>query len=152
MPNRRGIILFIVLATVIIVSILAGVILTTISSQSRLSNHQVSRIKAYYAGKAAMNYTIERLRKVTWILPPATTPPTYYYACHKNCIDAGASSSTVHVGSADVTYNIIDPTDGTSNEDIPYNIQVKIYPDKTGPAPANTVAKLEIKTQYTYTP
>ncbi len=129
--DKRGFILFIVLATVLVVAILAGVILSLISSQSRLTQHQVSRIKAYYAGKGMMNYAFEMLRKGSsasgWDLP--TTG--YDFACHKGCIDSGAG--TIH---------IIPPDD-----DIPYKIQVKIYPpDNANPG---STARLEIKTEYT---
>lgn len=63
--DKRGFILFIVLSTVLIVAMLAGVILSMISSQSRLTHHQVSRIQAYYAAKAGMNLAFERLRTGT---------------------------------------------------------------------------------------
>ena len=61
--NRQGVILIIVLGILMIVITLATVILRVISSQSRLTHHQVSRIQAQYAAKAAMVYTLEKLRK-----------------------------------------------------------------------------------------
>lgn len=132
--NKKGVILFIVLATILIVVILSGVILSIISSQARLTHHQVSRIKALYAGKGMMNYAMEMLRKGTagggWALPAAGS---FSYACHRAC-DSGITP----------TYTI--PTDN----DIPYDVQIKIYPNGTGPNGIG--AKLEIKTEYTYTP
>lgn len=136
--NKKGALLFIVLAVVMIVVILAGVILSIISSQSRLTHHQVSRIKAYYAGKGMMNYTLEKLRTGDWDLPPAV-PGTPYYACHK-----AVGSTKDCVDSVTRTYEI------NQDSDIPYNVQVAIFPDGTGPN--NTTARLEIKTEYTYTP
>jgi len=129
--KKKGVILFIVLATILVVAILSGVILSIISSQSRLTHHQVSRIKAFYAGKGMMNYTLEMLRKGNWVLPSSGN---LSYACHRGCIDSGVTE----------TYTI--PTDA----DIPYKIQVTIHPNGTGPNGVG--AKLQIKTEYTYTP
>jgi hypothetical protein len=141
--NKKGIVLFIVLATVLIIVILSGVILSIISSQSRLTHHQASRIKAYYAGKGIMNYALEMLRKGSpggWVLPGTGN---LYYACHKA---QGSSKDCVDSGISPTSSAYIIPTDN----DIPYNVQVTIHPDKTGPN--NIGAKLEIKTEYTYTP
>ena len=124
--NKKGAILFIVLAVIILVVILSGVILSIISSQSRLTHHQVSRIKAYYAGKGMMNYTLEKLRTGVW----APHSSQNRYACHRGCID-----------SVTPTYTI--PTDA----DIPYKVQVTIR--RLNGALSNTVTQLEIKTQYT---
>jgi len=53
----------VVLATLSVVVILANVVLSIISSQSRLTQHQVGRIQAYYAALAGMNYAYEMLRR-----------------------------------------------------------------------------------------
>jgi len=60
--SRKGVALFIVLGTIIIVLTFATVILSIIASQARLTHHQVSRIQAYYAGMAGVNYATEMLR------------------------------------------------------------------------------------------
>jgi len=59
-----------VLGTIIIVAILITVILSIISSQSRITQHQVSRIQAYYAAQAGMNYALEMLRTGLWTFNP----------------------------------------------------------------------------------
>jgi hypothetical protein len=64
---RRGVALFIVLGTILIVVILANVVLSIILSHSRLTHHQISRIRAHYAGLAGMNYALEQLRTGTWV-------------------------------------------------------------------------------------
>lgn len=64
--NKRGIVMFIVLATVLVVILLANILLGLVSSQSRLTHHQVSRIQAYYAARAGVNYAIEQLRLGNW--------------------------------------------------------------------------------------
>jgi len=58
-----------VLATIMIVVILANIVLNIVLSQTRLTHHQVSRIQAYYAGLAGMNYALEQLRTGNWTAP-----------------------------------------------------------------------------------
>jgi len=131
--KKRGVVLFVVLATILLVVILSGVILRIISSQSRLTHHKVSRIKAYYAGRGMINYAFERLRTGAWT---ANAPGgASKYACHRGCIDTlpGVPDYTI-------------PTDA----DIPYRIQIRIYPRDS--ALSNTVTRLDIKTDYSYTP
>lgn len=60
--NKRGVALYIVLAVLLVVVILTDVILGIMSSQSKLTNHQVRRIQAYYAVRGAVNYAFEQLR------------------------------------------------------------------------------------------
>lgn len=73
--NKRGIVLFIVLVTLLIVVILANIILNLMSSQSRLTHHQVGRIQAYYADYGAMNYAFDKIRRMdpSWPKPAAGT-------------------------------------------------------------------------------
>lgn len=122
--------MFIVLATLMIVIVLANVMLNIMSSQSRLTHHQVSRIQAYYAAQAGMNYALEMLRIGTWI--PSSIGGSNKYACLNGCVDSG------------VTANYTIPTDS----DIPFSVQVTIYPLQSG---INSTTKLDIKTKYTYT-
>jgi len=65
--------MYMVLATLMVVVVLANVVLTIIASQSRLTHHQVSRIQAYYASMAGINYATEMLRSgnADWPLPAA---------------------------------------------------------------------------------
>jgi len=58
----------IVLATILIVVILATIIFGLVTSQTRLTHHQVSRIQAYYADQAAVNYALENLRTGVWTI------------------------------------------------------------------------------------
>jgi len=136
-PNaakREGVVLLIVLGTLLVVIVLAGIILSIISSQSRLSNHQISRIKAYYASRGMVNYALEMLRDGTWVAD-ATANVT---ACHRDCSGFGVPSPV---------YSI--PTD----VDIPYNVLVIIYPLNSA---ENTelngnVTQINVKTDYTFT-
>ncbi|MCX5710326.1 MAG: hypothetical protein NT088_06385 [Candidatus Omnitrophica bacterium] len=62
MKNNKGIVLFIVLGTILVIIVLANILLGLITSQSRITHHQVSRIQAFYAAQAGLNYAREMLR------------------------------------------------------------------------------------------
>ena len=74
--DKKGIVLLIVIGTVFIVIFLANVVLSIITSQSRLTHHQVSRIQAHYAAMAGVNYALEQLRTGTWKAGTDCTPAT----------------------------------------------------------------------------
>jgi len=135
---EKGVVLLIVLGTVLVVSVLTTALLTIIFNQSRLTHHQISRIQAYYAGVGIMNYAQEQLRKGVW--EPNPDGVTSRYVCFKGCIDDSVSPF----------YPIDD------DADIPYKVQVKIYPLNTveagSPLTGAGVTQIEIKTDYTYTP
>jgi len=65
--NNKGVVLVIVLATILVSVLLATAVMNLISNQSRLTHHQLSRIQAYYASKAAVTYAQEQLRRGTWV-------------------------------------------------------------------------------------
>ena len=73
--NKRGVLLFIVLATIIVVAILSTIMLRIMLSQSRLTHHQVSRIQAQYAAKAGMVMAQSLLYSNTWTYSPTNTCP-----------------------------------------------------------------------------
>jgi Tfp pilus assembly protein PilX len=58
----KGVVLLMLLGIILIVTILANVILNVILNQGRLTHHQVSRTRAYYAGLAGINLALENLR------------------------------------------------------------------------------------------
>lgn len=126
--GKRGVVLFIVLGMLLIVVALSGVILNIVSSQSRLTHHQVSRIRAYYAGQAGMNLVLENLRNGSW---------AYNSRYAINCTSANCTS-TVPVGN-----RLVD-------NDIPYEVIINVGPQGTG-GPSGTTA-INITTNYTYTP
>ena len=64
--HKKGVVLFIVLGMLLVVASLATVILSLILSHSRLTHHQTSRIQAYYASMAGINYGLEKLRTGSW--------------------------------------------------------------------------------------
>ena len=128
--DKEGVVLFVVLGTIFIVIILSAIILQIISSQSRLTHHQVSRIQAYYASQAGMVYALEELRIGGWVPnPPAGQ---IKYACLNGCVDSVTETYTIPADTA-----------------IPYHVQVAIYPLDSG---INGTTRLDIKTEYTYTP
>lgn len=131
MPDRKrqGIALFIVLGIIMLVVVLAAVILRVTATQSRLTHHQIERIRAYYADKAGMNLAFYNLNKGNWT-PPASGVKCY---CINGIVDSTCAACTETV------------TDAT----IPYNVQIAVYPQDSG---LNNTIKLEVKTSYTYTP
>lgn len=71
--SKRGVALYLVLAVLLVVVILTDLILNIMSSQSKLANHQVRRIQAYYAAQGAINYAFAQLRmNATGWVPTAT--------------------------------------------------------------------------------
>ncbi len=65
--GKKGVALFIVLATILVVVVLANIAMTIIASQNRFTHHQVSRIQAYYAAQAGMVYAMEMLSNGSWV-------------------------------------------------------------------------------------
>jgi len=129
--NNKGIALFIVIGIIMLVVVLAAVVLRVTATQSRLTHHQIERIRAYYADKAGMNLAFYKLRTGAWSAPTSGTSPRYY--CINNKVDAAVTC-----------YETPYP-----DLSIPYNIQIAVYPIYTG---VNKTIKLEVKTSYTYTP
>ncbi|MDD5432931.1 MAG: hypothetical protein PHO70_08135 [Candidatus Omnitrophica bacterium] len=72
--NDRGVILFIVLGTILVVVFLANAILALISNQTRFTHHQVSRIQGYYASWAGINYAYEMLSNGGLAIPTVNNP------------------------------------------------------------------------------
>ena len=107
--TKKGIALLMVLGTLLVVVILAFIMLNIILSHSRLTQHQVSRIQAYYAAMAGMNYALEQLRIGAWTfntcpdpvgcnLPPDPDFPNAIQSvniifCPTGTLCAGASAS-----------------------------------------------------------
>jgi Tfp pilus assembly protein PilX len=75
----KGAALYLVIGTLIVVSILATVILSLVLNQTTISRHHSTRIQAYYAAQAGMNYALEMLRigpPNGWTLDSADTDHT----------------------------------------------------------------------------
>lgn len=60
--NKKAAALLIVLGVILVVSVLVNVVLQIMLNQSKLSQHQISRIQAYYAANAGIVYAFEKLR------------------------------------------------------------------------------------------
>ncbi|MBM3249842.1 MAG: hypothetical protein FJZ09_03220 [Candidatus Omnitrophica bacterium] len=127
--GEKGIALFLVLGTLLVVIILTNVILVLMSSQSRLTHHQVSRIQAYYASMAGVNYAYDQLRKQLINVPPSSATTVTLH-------DENFPGSIVN---KDVT--IVIATEG-------YN-----FPDGTTCVPAGGSSHcIRSTATYTYTP
>lgn len=127
--NKKGVILLIVLGTIMVVFVLAAVIIKTVSSQSRLTHHQISRLRAYYASKAGMNLVFYKLRTGAWTQDNTVTK----YYCINGKVDAAVAC-----------------LETIADSKIPYNVQIAILP-KSNPG-INGTTRIDIKSDYTYTP
>ena len=129
--SRKGVVLFLVLATLLIVVVLANIILAIMSTQLRLTHHQVGRIQALYAGKAGMNYAIEMLRTGTWV--------------------PGSNCTTVLTSRAGCDLKAVDPTSFPTSIK---TIEIYILPYGTAPCTSSpgSTSCVNIVTNYSYTP
>jgi len=62
MKDKKAAALLIVLGIILVVTVLVNVVLQIMLNQSKLSQHQVARIQAYYAANAGIVYAFEKLR------------------------------------------------------------------------------------------
>jgi hypothetical protein len=76
--GNKGVALYMVIASIMIALVFAGIMLNLLLSQSRFSLHSSSRLQAYYAALAGANYAFEMFRTATW----SETGP---YANHGIC-------------------------------------------------------------------
>lgn len=130
--NKKGVVLLVVMGTVFIVIFLANVVLRIIGSQSRLTHHQVSRIQAYYASMAGVNYALERLRTGTW--NANSCPDTS--SCKLSVLDSNFSATFPN--SVSEVNIVITPPQSTNPNAPCYN------------PPGNT-ACVDVTTDYAYT-
>jgi Tfp pilus assembly protein PilX len=100
--NKKGVALYLVLAVLLVVVILANIILSLVSSQTQLTSHQAKRVQAQYAAQAGMNYALESLRiNATGWMTNATPPgdnATFYMCREENTTDTNSpcNNSTGH--------------------------------------------------------
>ena len=125
--NRKGVLLFIVLGTLIVVATLSTVILRIISNQASFTHHHASRIQAQYAAKAGAIYALEMLRinDGNWSAAGASYTRYMYRS--------GASSPDFNEPSLPSSVNFV---------------QIKVYPSYLA-VPGQ--CKIESKADYTYT-
>jgi Tfp pilus assembly protein PilX len=108
--NNKGIALYLVLAVLLIVIIFANIVLSVISSQSRLTHHKVRRIQAYYAAQGGINAALEGLKAndTAWVPVPDTSPRTVTI-CHTGAgcnfadddLPAAINSIVIRIGPRD---------------------------------------------------
>jgi len=103
--NKKGTILFIVIGIIMVVSVLAAAMLRLISDQSRLTHHQVSRIQAQYAARAAIIYAYDKLFRNddgTWPSTGQITKRMCRSGCDINEFDLPNSIQRVDITVLDV--------------------------------------------------
>ena len=69
--TKKGIALYIVLTTILIVTVLANIVIRMMLTHARVSRHELSRTQAYYAGLAAMNWARAQLEVGNFFCNPA---------------------------------------------------------------------------------
>jgi Tfp pilus assembly protein PilX len=108
--SRSGMALYLVLAVLMVVTLVAGMFLNLILSQSTLTQHQVSRSQAYFAGRMGMNYAIEMLRQndTNWPDSGSYNRTICRTGCDKNEPDlpAAINNITISVGPVDATTKV----------------------------------------------
>ena len=123
-----------VIASILIAMVFAGVILNLVLSQSRLSIHSSSRVQAYYASLAGSNYAFEMLRTTVW--PP--TGPYTHVMCQSLtnpdcCVNGTCTSCDIAEPNLPNTIScvniLIDGTTGPAN-----TLQIKTTAVYTAPA------------------
>ncbi|MFA6384495.1 MAG: hypothetical protein WCY10_03900 [Candidatus Omnitrophota bacterium] len=111
LSSQKGMALYLVLAVLIVVVIIAGMFLNLVLSQARLTHHQVSRTQAYFAARMGMNYAIEMLSRND---PGWSSTSAFNYTicksgtCDKNEPDLPPSirNVTINVGDVEIGSNI----------------------------------------------
>ncbi|MDD5596022.1 MAG: hypothetical protein PHY94_07275, partial [Candidatus Omnitrophica bacterium] len=106
--NRKGVALLLTIGMLLMAVILANVVLTLMLSHSRLTQHQVGRIQAYYAGMAGVNMAIDNLINNPTGWDPAGGANTTHTICNTTNAACPAGSidepdfftNTVFTGSA----------------------------------------------------
>ncbi len=131
--NKKGVVLLIVLGTLLVVVSLATVVLSMMLSHYRLTHHQTSRIQAYYAALAGVNYGLENIR-------------TGGYTLTTSCATTSCCSSPCTMSFADGDFKpsiLVSPANGVLITIIPYG--------STGctASPGNTTC-VSAKATYTY--
>ena len=63
---KKGVALYMVIASILIALVFTGIILNLVLSQNRFSLHSASRLQAYYATLAGSNYASEMFRTGVW--------------------------------------------------------------------------------------
>jgi len=133
--GNKGVVLFIVLMTLFIVVILANIMLQIMSSQSRLTHHQLSRMQAYYAGFGAGNYAYDKIRRGEWPMPAAGT--SYI---RRICRTTGAGC------------NVIEPSLPVSIQSVTITVSSRGVNSCNPPASPTPAYCITSFTDYTYTP
>jgi len=69
---KKGIVLVVVLGVLIVLSILAIVALSLMTQESRIAEHKIKRMRAFYAAQAGEIHALEQLRKGQALDPSIT--------------------------------------------------------------------------------
>lgn len=74
MRDKKAVALLTVLVFMLLVTIIAGAALSIMTKQARLAEHQIRRIKGFYAVESAINKAYQSLRVQGITVPPVNCP------------------------------------------------------------------------------
>lgn len=60
---KKSVVLVVVLGVILIVTALAYVAIAIMTQESRLAEHKIKRMRAFYAAQAGLNHNLELLRR-----------------------------------------------------------------------------------------
>jgi Tfp pilus assembly protein PilX len=107
--NTKGVAFILVLTFILAVVIMANIALVIISSQTRLTHHQISRIHAIFAAEAGINYALAQLNTGAW-------GTGSYTICKSGCdFDDGDIPFPVNINISDPNSDGVRQIDATSN-------------------------------------
>ena len=126
--NKKGVILFMVLAILLIVSFVVTGILNFVLSHYKQTFHRAQRIKAYYAAMAGINLAMEKLRRAYQDPLPWTagTAGNTYWLCKANATNPPDPPGCLQ-GSIGPLYNY-----NITDTNIPYHVAITIIPAGVG--------------------
>lgn len=139
--NKKGIILFMVLAILLIVSFVVTGILNFVLSHYKQTFHRAQRIRAYYAAMAGINLAMEKLRiayRDPYRDPKPWTAGNTYWLCKSNVTGDPAGCLQANT----TNYNITDTN-------IPYHVAITITPAGGGCAAPAGGACINATVNYT---
>lgn len=122
--KQRGTALVIVLGVILVVTLLSVVVISFMLSQSRLTKHQVDRMKAKFLAQSGINYALEMIRLGTWVVPTSGT--NNYSICNAS------------------------PPCSKADADFPYRVDITISPVATASGALNGTAPINATVNYTY--
>ncbi|MDP2923243.1 MAG: hypothetical protein Q8O30_05925 [Candidatus Omnitrophota bacterium] len=78
MRSKKAVVLVVVLGVMVVLSVLAFVAVNLMTQESRIAEHKIRRICAFYAAQAGYVDAVEQLRRGSIAIPAAGAAPFIY--------------------------------------------------------------------------